>query len=136
MTLQWTPRPETNIVAGISGHQSGELHKGREKKAHNIKERIPNAESSHHQRKNKYTSPIKDQTAFKMVSLATKNFTHLNTHCEQIWCKVLYLHNILTPPSKEDVMGSRLGRWCKFYKVKGHHIKDYYQLTKEIERLI
>lgn len=28
------------------------------------------------------------------------------------------------------------GRWCKFHKVKGHHIEDYYQLKEEINRFI
>lgn len=34
------------------------------------------------------------------------------------------------------VMGPEPGRWCKFYKVKGHHTEDRYQLKKEIKRLI
>lgn len=33
-------------------------------------------------------------------------------------------------------MGHGLGKWYRFHNVKGHHTKDYYQLKKEIKRLI
>lgn len=73
----------------------------------------------------------------KRVGKVTDNFTPLNTCREHIWCEVLHLHNILTSLApKANVMGPKLGRWCKFYRVKGHHTEDYYPLKKEIERLI
>lgn len=72
-----------------------------------------------------------------MVDKATENFTPMNTRQENIWCRVLQLHNIPTPPTpKVGVLGYEPGRWCKFHKVKGHHIQNFYHLKKEIERPI
>lgn len=53
-----------------------------DKKARDVKERVPNAKGSHHQRKSNYTSLIKDKTTFKRVVKASKSFTPLNTHHE------------------------------------------------------
>lgn len=108
-----------------------------EKKARDAKERVSNARISHRQRKSKYISAIKDKIAFKMIGKVTKNFTPLNTRCEQIWHEELHLHNNLTLSAPmADVMGSEQGRWFKFYKVKGYHTEECYQLQKETERLI
>lgn len=66
-----------------------------------------------------------------------ESFTLLNTQCEHIRHMILDLYNIPTPPTpKESVMGSKPGRWFKFHRLKGHHIEDYYELKKDIERLI
>lgn len=66
-----------------------------------------------------------------------ENIMPMNTHYEQIWREVLHLHHIpIFLALKEDVMVPELGRWCKFHRVKEHHIEDCYQLKKEIERLI
>lgn len=74
---------------------------------------------------------------FKRVGKMIGKFLPLNTHREHICCKVLHLHNIhILPTPKEDAMAHKPGRWCKFYRVKRHHIEDCYQLYKEINRLI
>lgn len=96
-----------------------------EKMVHNVKERVPNVEDSHHKRNNNYTSPINDKTAFKRVGEATENITLLNTLREQIWHEVFHLQNIPTLSSpKENVMGPEPKRWYKLYRVKRHHAKD------------
>lgn len=47
------------------------------------------------------------------------------------------MYNIPTPPTLKDaVMGLKPGRRCKFPRVKVHLIEDFYQLRKEIEKLI
>lgn len=61
-----------------------ERREQRENKASDVKERVPNAEGSHHQRKCNYTSPKKDKIVFKGVGKTAKNFTPLITRCEQI----------------------------------------------------
>lgn len=66
-----------------------------------------------------------------------ESFTPPNTRHEEIWHKVLHLHDIPTPSApKVYVIGLDPGRWCKFHRVKGYHTKDCYQLKKEIECLI
>ena len=63
----------------------------------------------------------------KMVGNVIENFMRLNNRHEQIWLMVLRLHNIPTMLApKEYVMGLEQGRWCKFYRVNGHHTEDYY----------
>lgn len=37
---------------------------------------------------------------------------------------------------KNDIMGSNPQSWFKFYKVKGHQTKEYYQLNMDKENLI
>lgn len=124
------------VVTRAKCHTKGE-ERNAVKKTRDVKEYVPNAECSHHQRKSNYTSPIKDNTVFKRVRKMVEIFTPLNTQCEQIWRKVLHLHNILTLPSLNAyVIGHGTGRRCKFHRVKGHHIKDCYQLNKSIDKLI
>lgn len=46
-----------------------------QKKVCNVKEHTPGVESSHHPRKNNYTSPMKDKSTFKRVGKVAKSFT-------------------------------------------------------------
>lgn len=97
-----------------------------EKNVWGVNEHVLNTRDSHHQRKNNYTSLIKDKTSFKRIGKTTENFVSLNIHCEHIWHKVLHLHNILISVAlKEGVIGPELERWCKFHMVKEHHTEDY-----------
>lgn len=101
-----------------------------------VKEHVPNVEGSHHQRKRNYTSLIKENIMFKKVGKAT-NLTPLKTRYEQIWSRVLHLHNIPTLLAlKADIMGHKPRRWCNFHRVKGHPTKYCHQFKKKINRLI
>lgn len=70
---------------------------------------------------------MKNKSMFKWVGKAIESFTPLNTCREEIWHKVLHMHNLQMPTTpEEEVMGSELRRWCKFYRDKGHHTDDRY----------
>lgn len=102
-----------------------------EKKARDVKERVSNTKGSQHSRKRSYTFPVMDKTKFKHGGKVLESFKPLNTRRENIWREAFHLHDIHMPPTpKEDVSGLELDRWCKFHKVKGHHIKDFYHLKK------
>lgn len=71
------------VVVMVECYIKGE-ESNAEKKARGIRERVPNAESSHPSRKNNYSSPIKDKSMLKRVGEAMESFTHLNTRQKQI----------------------------------------------------
>lgn len=90
----------TRVECYIKGEESNA-----EKKVCDVKKCVPNTEGSHQQRKINYTSPIKDKITSNRIYKTMENIMPLNTRCEQIWHKVLHLHNIPTLPApKEDVM--------------------------------
>ena len=54
------------VVTRAKGYIKGE-ESNAEKNVCGVKEYVPNAGGSHHQRKSSYTSPIKDKIAFNRV---------------------------------------------------------------------
>lgn len=59
-----------------------------------------------------------------------ESFKPLNTHGDQIWMEVLYLHDIPTNPAPKANVMFHPGRLCKFHKDKRYHTEDFYQLKK------
>lgn len=46
-------------------------------------------------------------------------------------------HHIPAPPAlRSEIMGFEPKWWCKLHRIKGHYTNNYYQLKKEIEKLI
>lgn len=90
----------TLVVTRVECYTEGE-ERNTKKKASSVKEHVSNSKSSHPHKKSNYTSPIKEDIAFKKVDKVTKNFTPPYLQYEQIWRNVLHLHNIHTLPHSE-----------------------------------
>lgn len=78
-----------------------------------------------------------EKETFKLSGRQLESFTPLNILLELKRHELLHIYEILiflTP--KTNIMGLEPNRCCKFHKFKEHHTKYFYQLKKEIERLI